>query len=107
MVTFDPERRAARERYLALVGDEVRARIEFVTAPGASGPRPVSLLYIDSSHEREETLAEVLAWRPLLMPGSLIVFDDYASPNFPGVAEAVTELGLDGVRQGRFYVHQV
>jgi hypothetical protein len=64
----------------------------------------VHLLYIDSSHEREETLAEVRAWRPLMAPGSVIVFDDYANPIFRGVTEAVAELGITGERVGRLFV---
>ena len=47
-----------RERYARRVTAEVRARVTFVQAPGVSGPpdqRPVDLLYVDSSHERQET----------------------------------------------------
>ncbi len=108
VVTFDPVERPERERYLALLDDRARARIEYVAAAGATGPRPVQLLYIDSSHEREETLAEVRAWRPLMPPGSLIVFDDYENPAYPGVTEAVAELGLAGERVGgRLFTHRV
>jgi predicted O-methyltransferase YrrM len=107
VISFDPIPRPPREGYLALAGPEACSRIECVTAVGSSAPRPVDLLYIDSSHEREETLAEVHAWRPVMGPGSLIVFDDYDNPTFPGVAEAIVELGLSGEPSGRFFVHRV
>jgi Methyltransferase domain len=55
----------------------------------------VDLLYIDSSHDRLETVAEVLAWRPVLRPRSLIVFDDFRHPDFPGAHEAIAELKLE------------
>jgi predicted O-methyltransferase YrrM len=107
VVTFDPVVRPQREAYLALAGAAARARIECVTAPGASAPRATEFLYIDSSHEREPTIAEVRAWRPLMGPGAVIVFDDYGHPHYPGVAEAIDELGLEGGVEGPFFVHRV
>ena len=115
----DPERSVlscdlvAREepgRYLGLVGDDVRARIELAIRSGSAGPvddAAVDLLYIDSSHERVETIAEVQAWRPVLHPGAMVVFDDYTHSGFPGVREAVAELGLAGERRGTLFVHRV
>jgi predicted O-methyltransferase YrrM len=107
VVTFDPVDRPLRQDYLGLVAPDVRDRIELVAAPGASAPRAAEFLYIDSSHEREETVAEVQAWRPLMTPGAVIVFDDYSHPDYPGVAEAVRELGLGGDAAGPFFVHRV
>ena len=37
----------------------------------------------------------------------MIVFDDYTHPDFPGVREAVTELGLQGEQRGTLFVHPV
>jgi predicted O-methyltransferase YrrM len=107
VTTFDPVSRPEPARYLRLVGPDVRARIELVTAPGSAGPRddrPVDLLYIDSSHDRQPTIDEVHAWQPVLASGAAIVFDDYGNPNFPGVREAVQELGLDGRLIGTLFV---
>ena len=107
VTSFDPVSRPEPARYLQLVGPEVRSRISLVTAPGSDGPRddrPVDLLYIDSSHERQPTIDEVQAWRPVLAPGAAIVFDDYAHPDYPGVREAVQELGLDGRLVGTLFV---
>ena len=64
----------------------------------------MDLLFIDSSHEREPTLAEVAAWRPALAPGALVVFDDYGHPDYPGVAEAVAELGAVGEARASLYL---
>lgn len=110
VVTYDILAREPREDYLRLANNQTRRRIEMVTEPGSSGPRderPVDLLYIDSSHDRAETIAEVLAWRPVLLPGAMIVFDDFTHPEYPGVREAISELGLDGERRGTLYVHTV
>lgn len=109
VVTYDLLDRPERQRYLALVGPDVRSRITLVIGPGSSGPRdpePIDLLYIDSSHERAETIAEVRAWRPYLQPGALVMFDDYGHPGYPGVREAIEQLGLDGESRGELFVHR-
>jgi cephalosporin hydroxylase len=90
-----------------MVGDSVARRITFVTAPGEEGPgelRGVELLFVDSSHEREPTLAQVAVWRPALAAGALVVFDDYAHPDYPGVAEALAALGADGTVRASMFV---
>jgi predicted O-methyltransferase YrrM len=110
VVSYDIHAREEPARYLALVGPQTRRRIDLVIAPGSSGPRdadPVDLLYIDSSHDRAETIAELLAWRPVLAPGALIVLDDFGHPDYPGVHEAVADLQLDGERRGTMFVHTV
>lgn len=97
-------------RYLELVDDSVRRRVELEIRDGAEGPvnaTPVELLYIDSSHERDATVAEVLAWRPVLAPGATIAFDDYSNPDYPGVREAIAALKLAGEARGSMFVHAV
>ena len=49
----------------------------------------------------------MLAWRPVLAPGATVAFDDYANPDYPGVREAIAELGLAGERRGAMFVHTV
>jgi predicted O-methyltransferase YrrM len=111
LVSYDPCERSQRERYLALVSPRIRERIRLVVGPGADGPHEregaVDLLYIDSGHGRDETIAEWRTWRPSLRAGSLVVFDDYSHPQFPGVREAVAELGLSGRAVGGLFVHEV
>lgn len=110
VITYDVVQRPEPPRYLELVDPSVRARVELVVAPGSHGPRdrtPVGMLYIDSSHDREQTIAEVLAWRPVLCPGAPVVFDDYRHPHYPGVAEAIAELDLTGEQRGVLFVHRV
>ncbi len=63
------------------------------------------MLYIDSSHEGGDVIAEYRAWEPVLSPGSVVVLDDYGHPQYPGVAEAVAELGLAGRPEGTLSVH--
>jgi predicted O-methyltransferase YrrM len=110
VISYDVVERPEPQRYLKLVGLSVRERIELVTGPGSRGPERAGhfdLLYIDSSHEREQTIAEVLAWRPALGPGATIVFDDYPHPDYPGIREAISELGLDGEERGTLFIHTV
>ena len=109
VIGFDPVVRPERGRYLRLVGPRTRARIELVDAPGERGPGPgqsVDLLFVDSSHEREATIREFRAWQPALTAAALVVFDDYDHPDYPGVREAIAELGLAGERTGTLFVHR-
>lgn len=110
VISYDPIARPERERYLALVKPGVRARVRLMTRPGSAGPAtgdPVDLLYIDSSHAREDTIEELRTWQPVLRPGSLVVLDDYANTDYPGVREAVAEFGLQGNQRGSLFVHEV
>jgi predicted O-methyltransferase YrrM len=110
VLSVDVAEREEPRRYLRLVGPAVRTRVELVIRSGSDGPPgndPVDLLYIDSSHDREQTIAEVQAWRPVLSPGAAIVFDDYTHADYPGVREAVAELGLTGEQRGTLFVHHV
>jgi predicted O-methyltransferase YrrM len=97
LASFDPVVREHRDAYLALLPRAARERLELVRAPGhdARGDG-VELLFVDSSHDRDATIAEVRAWQPRLAPGALVVLHDYGNPAYPGVAEAVAELELDG-----------
>jgi predicted O-methyltransferase YrrM len=110
VVTYDPFDRPEREQYLQLVGPAVRERLTFIGAAGSEGPQPdwrVDLLYIDSSHTREETVREVGAWRGALAGGAIVAFDDFDHPEYPGVREAVWELGLGGRALAGIFVHRL
>ena len=61
VVTYDPFQRVETQRYLELVPESVRRRVTFVAEPADSGPhsdRPVDLLYLDTTHERDDTIRE-------------------------------------------------
>lgn len=110
VVSYDPIERSERELYLQLTNSSVRDRITMVSAPGAGEPQRhqwVDLLYIDSSHSREETIREVRSWQPFLAGDALLVFDDFTHPEYPGVREAVAQLGLSGEQFGTLFVHRV
>lgn len=108
VVTFDPVVQANRDAYLALLDDTDRERIQMLELPGAEGPAYLEhkpeLLFIDSTHERAGTVAEIKAWLPHLARDALIVLHDYGNPAFPGVAEAVADLGLEGEVRGGCFV---
>jgi predicted O-methyltransferase YrrM len=108
IVSYDIVERE-RAAYLALVPDSVRTRITFVTAPAEDGPGGLSgvdLLFVDSSHERDPTLAQIAVWRSALAPGALVVFDDYGHPDYPGVAQAVAALGATGTVRASMFLWQ-
>lgn len=110
VTTYDPEDRPERQRYLELADRSTRQRVEFLHAAGADGPssdRPVEMLYVDSSHARDQTIEELRVWSRVLAPGALVVLDDYIHPLFEGVRQAVAELGLAGEQCGTLFVHEV
>jgi predicted O-methyltransferase YrrM len=108
VVSFDPTERPERERYLRLAGPEAEARIELVAGGGEDGPgerrwRP-DMLFVDGSHERELTVRAFESWRGALEPGAIVAFHDYENPAYPGVTEAIGDLGLSGEAVGDVFV---
>jgi predicted O-methyltransferase YrrM len=109
VVTYDPCARPERDMYLECARPSVRSRIEFRDEPDTNGPREgesVELLFIDSEHYRESVLAAFNAWRDSLAPGAAVAFHDYDHPSYPGVREAIDELGLEGQLHGHLFVWQ-
>lgn len=100
ILTCDPIVRPERDLYLGLAPDAVRERIELERLAGEDGPpagwEGADFLFLDADHGREGTVATFRAWEPSLAPGAPVVFHDYGHPGYPGVKEAVEELGLRG-----------
>lgn len=100
IVTVDPFEHRYRRHYIEMMG--VRS-LEIWTQRGDAGPNGLSaidLVFIDSSHERDDTIAEFLAWGPAVRVGGAIAFHDYRA-GWPGVDEAIADLGLKGDVMGR------
>lgn len=105
VLSVDPFPHPRRDRYVDLA-PETRGRIEFMQRRGEQGPPPgrrFDFLFIDDAHVREEVVATFRAWRPALIRGAVVVFHDY-HPTWPGVIEAVDELGLKGRLRGTSYM---
>jgi predicted O-methyltransferase YrrM len=100
VVSYDPVARPERELYLELAGTGVRSRIELRGEPGEAGPSAgdpaPELVFVDGSHERERTVQTFRVWRDPLASGGAIAFHDYGNAAYPGVTEAIEELGLEG-----------
>jgi predicted O-methyltransferase YrrM len=105
--SWDVEAHPERERYLALLAPADRARVRLYDRPGGLGPAdppPVDAVFIDSSHELEETVATFETWRPALSDGGIVAFHDYDDDAYPGVTRAVAQLGLVGDARGHLFV---
>ncbi len=100
VVSYDPVVRPERDRYLAIAGAGAVARIELIQAGGEAGPPPEGpapdFVFVDGSHEKDLTIRTFEAWRGALAPGGVIAFHDYGNDLYPGVSEAIEELGLSG-----------
>ena len=106
VLSFDPIVRPERELYLRLCSPDARGRIRLEAVEGAAGAErsgQVDLLFVDSTHSREATLAEFAAWRPRLAPGAVVAFHDWRHPDYPGVTEAIEALGLEGEEHGPLF----
>jgi predicted O-methyltransferase YrrM len=108
VLSFDPRVWPQRDRYLALTRAGVTARLELVQGGGEEGPgerpwRP-DMLFVDGSHDRELTIATFEAWRPRLARDAVVAFHDFENSEYPGVTEAIRELGLDGEADGDLFV---
>jgi predicted O-methyltransferase YrrM len=107
--SYDPEVRTQRERYLRLAPAQARARIDLRALPAEAGrpePESVGFLFIDCAHDRETTVAAFRAWEPAVAAGGVVAFHDYDHPRYPGVRDAVRELGLPGTTRNGVFVWQ-
>ena len=65
-------------------------------------PEPIRLLFIDGLHTYEAVAADIRDWAPRVVPGGIIVFDDYMNPDPTfGVKRAVDEMVASGIVEPR------
>jgi len=105
--SWDVEAHPERERYLALLSPGDRARVHLHDRPGGLGPADppeVDAVFIDSSHEYDETVATFRTWEPAVAPGGIVAFHDWGDEAYPGVTDAVSDLGLEGDGRGHLFV---
>ncbi len=62
------------------------------TTVGKTWKQPISLLWIDGSHEYTDVRADIENFVPHVIPGGYVVFDDASEGLFPGVERAIAEL---------------
>jgi SAM-dependent methyltransferase len=60
-------------------------------------PFPVDMVFIDADHQYGSVKADINAWKRHVRRGGILCGHDYGDPAFPGVTQAVDELGKDGV----------
>ena len=97
-----------RRLYWSLVSSETADRVCFSRRLGQDPPpksHSFKLLFIDASHKPDDTISIFRAWEPAVEPGGAVAFHDY-TPAWPGVAEAIEALGLEGMAHGALFVWQ-
>jgi len=107
VASYDPAVRPERERYLGLLHPRDRARISLHQVPAQNvrpEPASVGFVFIDCAHDRQTTADAFRAWEPAVVWGGVIAFHDFDHPDYPGVREAVEELGLAGEVRGGVFV---
>jgi predicted O-methyltransferase YrrM len=107
VLSYDPEIRGQREAYLDRAWPGVRSRVELRNEPDSAGPRSgevIDFLFVDSSHDRDSVMAAFRAWQSSLASDAVVAFHDYDHPSYPGVREAISELGLSGRRHSGLFV---
>jgi predicted O-methyltransferase YrrM len=107
VASYDPAVRPERTRYLGLLRLRDRSRIALHTVR-AEDVRPdagsAGFVFIDCAHDRVTTSAAFRAWQPAVAPGGVAAFHDYDHPDYPGVREAIEELGLAGEVRGGLFI---
>ncbi|MFN4242740.1 MAG: class I SAM-dependent methyltransferase [Tepidisphaerales bacterium] len=97
VVSIDPHLRGTWESYRQTLGrfelerrglEVHRARSDDV-GPGFS--RPISLLWVDGSHEYDDVVKDIALFTRWVVPGGYVVFDDAWGGHFPGVERALGE----------------
>ena len=108
VLTLDVQHHRRRDRYLELVDERTRSRIDAPIRSGDDPPddaRDVELLFIDGAHDERSNVRVFEAWRPRLADDAVVLFHDYGDPAYPGVEAAVRRLGLDGTVHRRLFAH--
>jgi predicted O-methyltransferase YrrM len=108
VTSLDVWERPERGRYLALLSATDRKRLRLVDRAGEQGPgnlvEGIDFLFIDSSHTKDETLQTFDRWKDVVRPGGVVAFHDYGNADYPGVKEAIEELGLPGEESHLLFV---
>jgi predicted O-methyltransferase YrrM len=105
--SYDTLEKPHRAAYLRLADPEARGRIVLLQGRGEEAeppPEPIDLLYVDSNHDRAVVRQSFDRWRDSIASGGFAAFDDYVNDAYPGVREAVSELGLEGRTVGRLFI---
>ena len=77
-----------------------RGRAHMVVGDVADVPmlcqgQDIALVFVDADHTRDGIVASIETWKPLVVPGGIMAFDDYGSPRWPDVQPTVDELMAD------------
>lgn len=64
---------------------------------------PVDMVFIDGDHKYETVVKDIKKAYELLKPGGLICGHDYNHPMWPGVKQAVDELGVPNLEDGTIW----
>lgn len=64
-------------------------RIRSVEAASQFPDNSLDFVFIDSSHEYQDTVEEIILWFPKLRSNGLLCGHDYGHPEFPGLKKAV------------------
>lgn len=67
-------------------------RMRSVEALDSFEKESLDFVFIDSSHEYDDTVDEIVGWLPKLKQDGILCGHDYGHPEFPGLTKAVHEL---------------
>lgn len=88
-----PER--VRRNLLRAVPEIDGSRVEIIPCLSRDLRLPADLrlrfAHVDGGHSREEALGDLRLCARHLLPGGILVLDDYRHPSYPGVSEAAAE----------------
>jgi len=79
------------------IGDSVESARPVFDAFG-----PINFLFIDTTHTKDATVLEFEAWKPYLVTGAIVCFDDLFRTEMAGVWEGIPEpkVRMDALHDG-------
>nr|NIV32599.1 hypothetical protein [Anaerolineae bacterium] len=82
-----------------------RGRVYLVQGETNVIPAPVrgqdiAMVFVDGDHRREQLYKDIYAWKPLVVDGGIMAFDDYGSERWPDVKAVVDETMGDWTQMG-------
>jgi len=69
-------------------GDHLVIEQNFSTKVAVRWDNPVGLIFIDGDHRYQSVLDDCLAWAPYVIPGGMMILDDWGTAKNPGVERA-------------------
>lgn len=94
---------------IVLAGLDPRRCIRILTTSQKAGhffPVLVDMVFVDGDHSEKGIMGDILAWKPKLKDGGIMVFHDFMHPNLPKYSPIVDSMmaGSEVIGEARYMI---